>query len=278
MNLPRLLRNRSLARTSDTTLDGVPASVTPDTLPPTSTASAHPLIGLAAGQIPVHLTPEHGHTLAVMPPGHGSTTLLRTIAAQLAATGTQVAILDTHFEHDWARHVPAITRFHDPDHIRVFLQNLAEELREAPDQLVTARRDRALLIETAGTTDLLAFQHGPGRPGSGIDALVPILRLGRPHGLQVVMTSYTVVQPLHASSRQLFTSRLVAHPSCETWQHLAAPGERRPPGRRHPGRLHLLGADAARTDLQVLNLTGQQALDLAAGLHSTRGPRPGGTA
>ncbi|MEY9839512.1 hypothetical protein [Streptacidiphilus sp. EB103A] len=284
--LRRLLRTRSLLRPATPRTPapahprpGVPDRVLLADLPIPLTPSTDPLIGLAAGNQPVHLTPAHGHTLVVMPSGYGASSLLQNVAAQLAATGVRVDILDFQNEQGWAHGVDGITHWSEPLVIHAFLQDLAEQVRKQPTAPAPAARTRVLIVETAVAHDLPRFRRGPGYAAAPLDALVAILAHGRPHGLHVIMSAYGVPQPLRAPARHLLTTRILANPDMGTWAALAAPGERRPTDNSdHVGRARLLGPNAARTELQLLYLTGQQALDLATGNHPTTTRPKGPTA
>ncbi|MFF9785677.1 hypothetical protein [Streptomyces nigrescens] len=223
-------------------------------------AADGPLIGLAAGDKAVSLGPAAGHTLAVAWPGMGSTTLLRSLGAQFAARGLRIDILDTQHQHTWAHDLDQVTVFEDADRIHRHLYRLADEVRDG-----TAAGPRVVLIESTPTTDeLLKFRYHPRPGGLGLDALTTVLAGGQLVGIRVVMACRDVPEPFGHVVRDLFTTRLLAHPTPRTW-HLAGrlPSQPLPLSSAGlPGRLHQITATGT-TALQAAYLSDGDARTLA---------------
>ncbi|OEV13739.1 hypothetical protein [Streptomyces nanshensis] len=205
-----------------------------------------PVIGLAAGDEPVRLTPADGHTLALVPPGMGATTLLRTLGAQLARHGVHVDLFDTVGEHRWATGLPHLTRYDDPEEMHHQLYHLAHAAQSSQAD----RRDRrhAVLIEERALAEMDAFHHTPWPGARGMDALITLLAHGRPHGFQVVLACPHVPPSLTPQASLLVTTQLLGEP----------------PSHRdlRPGRMRLVSPRRV-TAVQVLHLSEPEATHLA---------------
>lgn len=242
----------------------VPDRAEPHDLPPTLTwpGTPGPLIGLTAATEPVYLAPDAGHTLVLTTAGGGTSVLLRTLAAQWAATGTSVDLIDDAFQHTWAHAAQRITLHHTADAIHARLNYLADIVRRPPPASPPARH--AVVIDNGPDPELLeTFREHPAPGATSLDALTTILAHGRPHGIQVVLARYELPPALTMTARDLFTTRLLGHASANAWRQAGAAGRRprRPAG---PGRMHILRPGTAPTPVQVIHLTEQQAAALAA--------------
>ncbi|WP_372412594.1 hypothetical protein [Streptomyces luteireticuli] len=239
--------------------------IAPLTLPGlarTVEAAQHPVLGFGVGDLPVLLTPEHGHVLLAGGAGHGCTVALRGLVAQYLRRGVEVDLLDLHFEHTWAHHLPGMTRVEHPDALARHLAALAEQVRSGP-----GGRQRVLMIESAATAEAVCT-------GAAAEALTTLLAHGRTAGVRVVMACHDVPRNLPGRARDRFTTRLLAHPSDTTWRW-ATGGEPPPTARSDggPGRMHLVSrTGAAPAEVQVLYLTQAQARAFARGTDPAKEP------
>ncbi|MFI1189204.1 hypothetical protein [Streptomyces californicus] len=210
--------------------------------------------------MPAYLGPGAGHVLLVAWPGTGSTTGLRTLAAQYARRGTQVDILDVSGQHAWARAQQRVHLYGDAASVHRRLYQLAAQVRAG-----RSGPARTVLVESGQTvTSLLRFRHYPDPGGTGLDALTTVLASGRLHGIRVVMACRAVPEPWSHLARALFTTRLLAAPTPRTWQLAGRPGA--PAPQKEPfrvGRMHLVDSGGDQL-LQLLRLTDLQAAHLAA--------------
>ncbi|GLF98283.1 ATP-binding protein [Streptomyces yaizuensis] len=230
-----------------------------------------PLIGLTAGgAAPVYLGPGSGHTLLVAWPGMGTTTVLRTVAAQYARRGTQVDILDVAGQHTWARAQRRVHLYEDAASVHRRLYQLADQVRaqrSGPPRVVVVESDQTV-------TALLRFRHYPVPGGTGLDALTAVLAAGRLYGIRVVMACRAVPAPMGHVARDLFTTRLLSAPTPRTWDLVGSPGRAAP--QEEPfriGRMHLVGMGGDEV-VQLLRLSDLQAAYLAAApAPAARSPR-----
>ncbi|WP_274036630.1 hypothetical protein [Streptomyces sp. MMBL 11-1] len=231
-----------------------------DLLPGAVDEGPGPVLGVDANAVPAYLGPGSGHVLLVAWPGTGSTTGLRTLAAQYARRGTQVDILDVSGQHAWARAQQRVQLYEDAASVHRRLYQLAAQVR--------AERSgpaRTVLVESNQTvTSLLRFRHYPDPGGTGLDALTTVLATGRLHGIRVVMACRAVPEPWGHLARDLFSTRLLSAPTPRTWQLVGPPGA--PAPQTEPfrvGRMHLVGTGGDGL-VQLLRLTDLQAAHLAA--------------
>lgn len=226
--------------------------------------SSHPLIGLAAGDQPVYLTPADGHLLIAGPGGMGHTTVLRALGAQALAAGAHVDIIDVHTsEHPWAEGLDRVTYVHEPDAVHRHLMDLAHQARSRAE-LSAPGPARLLLVENHGTTDVLCNHFADPRPnGVPLDALTAVLAHGRLAGIQVVLACCEPPSGLGHVVRNLFTTRLLAEPADRTWRIAGLRGQDQPPSAPwRPGLWHHLDRDSTRL-VQAAHLSDEEAAALA---------------
>ncbi|MFJ2217849.1 hypothetical protein ACIQVO_36470 [Streptomyces sp. NPDC101062] len=209
--------------------------------------SEHPLIGLAAGNQPVFLTPQDGHLLLVAPAGMGTSTLLRTLGAQHLAAGGHLDILDVHpDEPPWARGLDRVSYLDTAEAIAAHLHGLAHQARRRAEAGRPGPR-RLVLLEARGTTEVL-HQHLDARPnGTPLDALTAVLAHGRLARMQVALACQAIPPALAHLAADLFTTRLLIAPDKDTWQCTGGTATTRPPpGSSRPGLWHQPTAAGAR--------------------------------
>ncbi|MEV7156981.1 hypothetical protein AB0N77_20515 [Streptomyces misionensis] len=235
----------------------------------------HPLLGLAAGNRPVHLAPEDGHLLLVAPPGMGSSTVLRSLGAQHLAAGGHLDILDAHHvQQAWARDLDRVAYLDTAETIAAHLHGLAHQARRRAE----AGRPgppRLVLVESGGTGEVLLGHHLDARPnGTPLDALTAVLAHGRQAGMQVAMACRRAVPlPLAHISADLFTTRLLISPDPVTWLCAGGKPADRPPIGGGPGLWHHLNAAGAR-QVRAARLTESDAAVWAARPFPSRSGRP----
>ncbi|MFK0142546.1 hypothetical protein [Streptomyces murinus] len=207
----------------------------------------HPLLGLAAGNRPVHLASEDGHLLLVAPPGMGSSTVLRSLGAQHLAAEGHLDVLDAGLvQQAWARGLDRVAYLDTAETIAGHLRGLAHQARRRAE----AGRPgppRLVLVESGGTTEVLLGHHLGVRPnGTSLDALTAVLAHGRQAGMQVAMACRAVPPPLAHISADLFTTRLLTSPDPATWRRAGGKLADRPLTVGRPGLWHHLNAAGAR--------------------------------
>ncbi|WP_446047466.1 hypothetical protein [Streptomyces olivaceus] len=209
--------------------------------------SEHPLIGLAAGNQPVRLTPEDGHLLLVAPAGMGTSTVLRTLGAQHLAAGGHLDVLDVHLvQQAWARGLERVSYLDTAEAIAAHLRGLAHQTRRRAEAGRPGPR-RLVLVEGCGTTDALLLPLDARPNGTSLDALTAVLAHGRLAGMQVVMACQAIPPALAHVAADLFTTRLLIAPDEDTWQRAGGPADTRPAlGNIRPGLWHHCTAAGAR--------------------------------
>lgn len=210
--------------------------------------SDHPLLGLAAGNQPVRLTPQDGHLLLVAPPGLGTSTVLRTLGAQHLAAGGHLDILDAHLAgQPWARGLDRVSYLDEQQAIAAYLHGLAHQARRRAEAGRPGPH-RLLLVESL-TTEILLDHHLDARPnGTSMDALIAVLAHGRQAGMRVVLACHKAIPPpLRHIAADLFTTRLLIEPAADTWRQAGGTADTHPqPDASHPGRWHHLSAAGGR--------------------------------
>ncbi|GLF98284.1 cell division protein FtsK [Streptomyces yaizuensis] len=230
------------------------------------------LIGLAADDRPVTLPHDGGHVLVAAGSGGGTTTVLRSLAAQALVSGARTDILDlSHCEHSWADALPGARHLHDAAAIHDYLLIAAADLNSAPRVApATGWGARRVLIveELSRLADALRGYWIETRPETqlqeapGVEALALLLASGRAYGWTVIAgdTGGTVPGPGPLHHRH-FPTRVLGY-GRRLWLQLA-PGHDAPPYSHVTGRFHLVAGNTA-TPFQALYLTEAQATTLAS--------------
>ncbi|MFK0047924.1 hypothetical protein ACIQU4_28325 [Streptomyces sp. NPDC090741] len=235
--------------------------------PATLEEAPGPVIGLTDTGTAASLGPGRGHTLMVAWPGLGTTTTLRTLAAQYARRGTHVDLMDVSGQHAWARGQERVHLHEDSGSIHRRLHQLADQVRAE-----RKGQPRALLVESDQTINtLLRFRHHPVPGGTGLDALTTVLAGGLLCGIRVVMACRAVPVPIAHVARDLFATRLLAAPTPRTWHLVGAQGAPVPDEPYRAGRMHLVHGGGNQR-IQLLQLTGLQAAHLATTCGPTAQP------
>ncbi|WP_274036631.1 cell division protein FtsK [Streptomyces sp. MMBL 11-1] len=226
------------------------------------------LVGLAAGDRPVTLPDGTGHVLVATGAGGGTTTVLRSLAAQALARGARTDFLDiTYGEHRWAEGLPGVRCLGDVAAIHDYLLIAATGLNNGPHVPAEAGwgSRRVLVVEElARLADALRRYWMDSRPETqldeapGVEALAILLTSGRAYGWTVLAGDTGGIVPgpgpLH---HRHFATRILGYGSRTLWRQLAV-GQSAPPQSPVTGRFHLF-SDRSSTPLQALYLTEAQA-------------------
>ncbi|MFK0047925.1 cell division protein FtsK [Streptomyces sp. NPDC090741] len=237
------------------------------------TAGPDPLIGLAVDDRPLTLDPDQGHLLVATGAGGGTTTVLRSLAAQALARGARADFLDLrHAEHAWAHGLPDSRHLTNVAAIHDHLLLTANALREQTPVLGAGWASRhVLVIEELSTLVAELRQYWTRtRPETqleeapGVEALELLLQAGRAYGVTVLAGDAGGTIPgSGAHGPAAFATRILGHVSWTTWRRAAADAPA-PPYSEIPGRLHLVTRDTKPTSFQALHLTSGEARALAA--------------
>ncbi|MFJ4679159.1 hypothetical protein [Kitasatospora sp. NPDC088783] len=243
----------------------------PWTLPALAGARS-PLVGLSWGDQPVHLPDEKGNVLIAAGAAHGTTTVLRSLAAQFHALGAAVTVADLGAEsHPWARELPGVRHLTRGGDILDALFDLDSHSSKNPDTpdwdgrhvlVVDRADDLAAALRERQRYLPIGTRHGEAE---GLRALARLLATTGRGAVQVLLGSSSATVPAaDVPLRRLFATRLLAggtglwgRAAPETWAPPRAP--------THPGRMHLVAADGSITAVQTLHLTSEQARAAAAG-------------
>ncbi|WP_331750775.1 cell division protein FtsK (plasmid) [Streptomyces globisporus] len=226
------------------------------------------LIGLGPGDRPVTLPDGTRHVLVATGAGGGTTSVLRSLAAQAIARGARTDFLDiTYGEHRWAEGLPGVRCLGDVAAIHDYLLLAAADLnnrRHDPAESDWGSRRVLVVEELARLADALRRYWLDTRPETqldeapGVEALSILLTSGRAYGWTVLAGDTGGIVPgrgpLH---HRHFPTRILGYGSRLLWRQLAA-GQSAPPRQPVTGRFHLF-ADRASTPLQALYLTEAQA-------------------
>ena len=234
---------------------------------------ARVLIGLAEGDTPVTFTPQDGNLLVCTGSGGGTTAVLRALAAQSAALGADVEVLDpSPHGHPWAdglANATAIRRIEDA-HELLLARAAALTATRAEDPGWTGRR--VLVLENTATLVFGLRQYWYHtrpetqlREAPAVTALAQLLAAGPDRGVHTLAGNPRGDLPgLAAGTGTAFGHRLLGSVGHAVW-HRAAPEVWAIPALSyHPGRLHL-AADRTLTTLQALYVDHDEAHHLAAG-------------
>lgn len=226
------------------------------------------LIGLAAGDQPVTLPSDTGHVLVATGSGGGTTTVLRSLAAQALARGARTDFLDIAYcEHRWAEGLPGVRCLNDVAAIHDYLLIAAAGLNDGPRTVPEAgwgARHVLVIEELSRLADALRRYWMESRPETqleeapGVEALALLLTSGRAYGWTVLAGDTGGIVPgpgpLHHRN---FRTRILGYVSQRLWLQLAS-GHDAPPYSPVIGRFHLI-SDRSATPLQALYLTEAQA-------------------
>lgn len=242
-----------------------------------------PLLGLADGDQPVTLNPEAENVLVATGPGGGTTTVLRSLAAQAIARGAVVDVLDpTGAAHAWTKKLPRTATYVRIPELHDYLLDTARTLTTGARRTGGWEGRRVVVLESADQVAYALRQFwAHTRPDSqleespAVEALARLMVAGPAHNLQVLADSprgtVPALEDLHVGD--VFPLRISAYSSTSVWSRLAPEVWPAPRYSLTPGRMHAV-ADSQATALQALFLTPAEARALARGLAPAKEHRP----
>lgn len=250
------------------------------TLAALDAAADTPLLGLADADRPVLLPAAAGHVLVAAGAGGGTTSVLRSLAAQALALGARVDVIDpSNTAQAWARGLPGVTYLSRIAAIHDHLLLTVAALQDG-----CANWDggwpgrRVLVVENTGTIAYGLRQYWMHtRPETqleeapGVEALAVLLATGCSFGVQVLAGNPRGDIPGlgHVPTHQVFTTRLLACSGPTLWKRVAPEIWAPPAGSAIPGRMHLVD-DGRTTAVQGLYFTDDEARTFARGLPTPR--------
>jgi hypothetical protein len=252
---------------------------------PAAMPASQALIGLGVGGQPVTVDwdTESPHFLVRSASGGGTSTTLRTLAAQLLHHGAHTVVLDPkRISQTWAAGIDNVTYCRDIETIHDALVGLRTELQRR-----TAHIDQhgdcddlprlTVLLEVAHhTLRQLARYWGRARQANdpkaspAVDALHELLFAGRAARIHVLFGGQLGTTPLGAVVRDQVSTVVLRRVTTRTWDRLAPQTHPASKSSTHPGRVHIV-QDAAAHPTQVLLMTDTEAADWGSGAQ-TRTP------
>ncbi|MEU0216057.1 hypothetical protein ABZ281_13430 [Streptomyces sp. NPDC006265] len=233
------------------------------------------LIGLGADgqQVCVDLDNESPHVLVCSAAGGGTSTALRSLAAQLLHHGGHVLVLDTkRISQAWARALPTVTYRRDIADIHDALVGLRDELKrrishadEHGDADDLPRL--AVVFEAAGHTLRQLARHwdnvrqaGEAKTSPAVDAYEELLFAGREARIHILAGAQSYSAAL---GREQFSTVLLGRVTTRTWSQAAPQVAAVPKASAHRGRFHTVQGSTAHPT-QVLLMTEPEAAAWAA--------------
>ncbi|MFI8932434.1 cell division protein FtsK [Streptomyces sp. NPDC053474] len=234
------------------------------------------LLGLADTDEAHHLPDEAGNVLVATGGGGGTTSVLRSLAAQALYRGAHLDILDPDTRrpsHTWARSLPKTTVYSRPGDIHTYLVEALDRLRVNYTAAAgNWHRRRFIVIEHADRLlDALRQHWSLTRPDSqldeapGVEALGILLAAGPGCGIQIIAGSTRALPAFTGSAlAELFPVRVLAYAGQTLWARVAPEIWPVPPYSVIPGRIHAVHKDTARR-IQALYLSESEARAWARG-------------
>ncbi|MGW7469291.1 hypothetical protein ACWGJT_32650 [Streptomyces xantholiticus] len=231
------------------------------------------LIGLGADGQPVcvDLDVESPHVLVCSASGGGTTTLLRTLAAQLLHHGAHALVLDLkRVSHPWAKGLPRVTYRADIGDIHDALVGLRAELQrridhtdehgdadDLPRLTVVFERADHTLRQLARYWDTIRAKDDP-KTFPALDTLHELLFAGRQARLHVLFDGHATSSALGPGGHEQFSTVVLGRVPTRTWDRLAPQVGTAPKSSAHPGNVHVVQRFTAH-QTQVLLLTHAEA-------------------
>lgn len=230
------------------------------------------LIGLTTDGQPVcaDLDNDSPHVLVCSASGGGTTTILRTLTAQLLHRGARALVLDLkRISHRWAHGLPGVTYCRDIADIHAALIGLHAELKHRIDH-ITQHGDvddlprRTVVFEAADTTlrNLTRYwdtvrEKGDPKTSPAVAALEELLFAGRQARMHVLLAGH-LNNPLGPEGRENFSTVVLGRVTTRTWERLAPHIDTTVKPSPCPGRVHVVQGLTAHPT-QVLLLTDAEA-------------------
>jgi DNA segregation ATPase FtsK/SpoIIIE and related proteins len=235
------------------------------------------LIGLGADGQPVTVDwdTESPHVLVCSASGGGTSTILRTLAAQLLHHGAHTVVLDPkRISQTWASGIDSVTYCRDIETIHDALVDLRAELHRR-----IAHIDQhgdcddlprlTVLLEVAHHTlrQLTRYwkvrQANDPKASPAVEAFHELLLASRAARMHVLFGGQLDTTPLGAMVCEQFSTVVLGRVTTRTWGRLAPQIRPAPKGSTRPGRVHVVQGATAHP-MQVLLMTDTEAADWAA--------------
>lgn len=229
----------------------------------------------------VDLDNDSPHVLVYSASGGGTSTALRTLAAQLLHNGGHVLVLDIKrvVSHSWARALPTVTYRRDIADIHDALLGLSLELhqriRHADEHGDTEDLPRLTVVfESAGHTLRKLARHwekvrqaGETKTSPAVNAYEELLFAGRPARIHILVGAQSYSAAL---GREQFSTVLLGRVTTRTWSQTAPQIATVPKASTHPGRFHTVQRSTAHPT-QVLLMSETDAAAWAATTRTEKG-------
>lgn len=247
-----------------------------------------PVIGLAASGrvVAVDLEADAPHALLSMASGAGKSVLVRTLAAQLIANGSQVIVLDAkRVSQSWLRSLPGVTYCRDAATAHQALLDLALEVDRRYDVIDAAPDDQVDAVDAVdvGPRIILIFEEmvammgklsrwwqtnrdkSDPRTSPAISAFLEIVSMGRQGRVNVIAVAQMGTARVLGGpeSRESFSNRILGRYSSQNWKMLCGDIWPMPRSSSHSGRVQVVNGGIA-VETQVAFLTVDEARALAA--------------
>ncbi|MFI5945524.1 hypothetical protein ACIBCB_35505 [Streptomyces uncialis] len=236
-------------------------------------AASQVLIGVADDGQPVciDLDGEGAHVLVCSGTGGGTTTVLRTLAAQFLHDGSDGLVLDhKRISHRWASGMPGVTYCRDIADIHDALVRLRDEIwhrvHHVDQHGDTGDLTRLTVVcEVAHHTLNQLARHwnkvrqaGDPKTSPAIDAFHEALYAGRAARIHVLYGGHVDNTSLGAPAREQFSTVVLGRVTSRAWSRLAPHIHPAPKSSPLPGRVHVVQHSTARP-VQALLMTEAEA-------------------
>ncbi|MFZ3491734.1 helicase HerA domain-containing protein [Streptomyces sp. 5.8] len=233
------------------------------------------LIGLGTDQQPVciDLDIDSPHVLVCSGTGGGTSTVLRTLTAQLLHHGGNALILDTkRISQAWASGLPGVTYCRDiadiHDALLGLLAELQHRIRHADKHGDTEDLPRVTVVLESADHTLRQLarhwdkvrQHGEPKTSPAVAAYEEILFAGRAARIHILAGAQSHSAAL---GREQFSTVLLGRVTTRTWSQAAPQITPVPKSSTHPGRFHTVQRSTAHPT-QVLLMSETEAAAWAA--------------
>ncbi|MCL3998113.1 hypothetical protein [Streptomyces lavenduligriseus] len=230
------------------------------------------LIGWTTDGQPVcaDLDAEAPHVLVCSATGGGTTTVLRTLTAQLLHHGAHALVLDLkRSSHQWTHGLPGVTYCPGIADIHDALVGLQAELVRRIDHINQhgdaddLPRLTVVLEDADATLHSLARHWNTVREKSdpktspAVTAIEELLFAGRQARMHVLLAGH-LNRPFGLEARENFSTLVLGRVTTGTWKRLAPHIDTIPKGNTHPGRVHVVQGLTAHPT-QVLLMTDAEA-------------------
>ncbi|MFF0754602.1 FtsK/SpoIIIE domain-containing protein [Streptomyces sp. NPDC004267] len=236
------------------------------------------LIGLTTGGEPVCVDLDAGspHVLVCSATGGGTTTILRTLTAQLLHHGAHALVLDLkRVSHRWAKDLPTVTYRTDIVDIHDALVGLRAELQhrinhidqhgdadDLPRLTVVFEVSDITLRNLAGYWDTVREEKDDPKTSPAVTALEELLFEGRQARMYVFLAGH-LNSPLGPEAREQFSTVVLGRVTTRTWDRLAPQVGTAAEKSTHPGRAYVVQGLTVHPT-QVVLMTDAEAAAWAA--------------